>query len=197
MKKKVPVPSLSITDIAYKAYKFKKGNGASLSKDDEEALTEWASASEQHKALIDRLTQGTYSNIDEWLLERNKIVYYHHYVIFFFTNVHAEKIKRDNAIIWLMVECWYKKAIGTEVDIFREWADSSNINKAIYERFKEHIDYIEKNARKEREEEWDSETSWKDFESNYLKGFRPFINKFLRRYKMIVDKMKRRTLKSR
>jgi len=181
MKKYKAEGSLPVTELTFKAYQFKKGTGAVLSPDEEHALTEWADASEQHKILVERLTNGTFSDFNDWIRERHKITYYHHYVDYFFNGVHPEKIKRDNDIIWLMVECWYKKAIGPEAENLQEWANSSNVNKGIYDKFKEHIEHVEKSASLVL----DTETAWKKYELNYVKG-RAIIKIFLRGCKRIV-----------
>jgi hypothetical protein len=148
MKNSKKIEKAPIAMIINKARAFTLRNGDALSEAEQSRLNEWCGISDDNMKVFDRLTTCLETN--EWISERQKLGFYEHLVIHIFNQIHPEKIKRDNAIIWIMSEMMLLQASGAEMKRLQEWAEGSFVNKRIFDEFKKKMTLIEKGA-KERE----------------------------------------------
>jgi hypothetical protein len=149
MKNSKKIGQVPIAMIINKARAFTLKNGDALSETEQELLNEWCGISEGNQKLFDRITSCPETK--EWISERQKLGYYEHLVLVFFNQIHPKKIKRDNAIIWMMAEMMVLQATGPEMKSIQEWADGSFVNQKIFEQFKKKMKSIEKAAMERKE----------------------------------------------
>jgi hypothetical protein len=80
-----------------------------------------------NQRMFDQLT-GPLS-AEQWVYLRQKLGFYEHLVMQFFKDSHPDKIRRDNAIIWLMAEMMVSGLKGTEqgdkMEVVQQWAEGS------------------------------------------------------------------------
>lgn len=139
MKKYNIVTPPVITVLISKQNRFDRDGGEPLSQQEKERLTAWCNVTEDNQRMFDQLT-GPLS-AEQWVYLRQKLGFYEHLVMQFFKDSHPDKIRRDNAIIWLMAEMMVSGLKGAEqgdkMEVVQQWAEGSFVNQTIYEQFKE------------------------------------------------------------